>query len=109
MIFGGFRIRMPKRFRAARVTEPVGADIPPHTPALPPQLEARITAFEPAASAADFDAASWFWMLLLGLATTAAATWCYLVGESVGGYLGFIKGGLALSAGRVVTIPASAI
>lgn len=37
--------------------------------------------------------------LTLTLATTAAATWCYLIGESVGSYLGFIKGGLALSAG----------
>jgi NCS1 family nucleobase:cation symporter-1 len=37
--------------------------------------------------------------LTLTLATTAAATWCYLIGESVGSYLGFIKGGLALGAG----------
>lgn len=37
--------------------------------------------------------------LTLTLATTAAATWCYLIGESVGNYLGFIKGGLALGAG----------
>jgi len=37
--------------------------------------------------------------LTLTLATTAAATWCYLIGESVGSYLGFIKGGIALSAG----------
>ena len=37
--------------------------------------------------------------LTLTLATTAAATWLYLIGESVGGYLGFIKGGIALSAG----------
>lgn len=37
--------------------------------------------------------------LTLTLATTAAATWCYLIGESVGGYLGFIKGGIALTAG----------
>jgi hypothetical protein len=36
--------------------------------ALPPQLEARIAAFEHAAPAADFDAASWFWMILLGAA-----------------------------------------
>jgi NCS1 family nucleobase:cation symporter-1 len=33
------------------------------------------------------------------LATTAAATWCYLIGESVGSYLGFVKGGIALTAG----------
>ncbi|HEX3848490.1 MAG TPA: cytosine permease [Steroidobacteraceae bacterium] len=40
--------------------------------------------------------------LTLTLATTAAATWCYLIGESVGGYLNFIKGGLALSAGCLI-------
>ena len=37
--------------------------------------------------------------LTLTLATTAAATWCYLIGESVGNYLGFIRGGMALTAG----------
>ena len=40
--------------------------------------------------------------LTLTLATTAAATWCYLIGESVGSYLGFIKGGVALSAGCMI-------
>jgi NCS1 family nucleobase:cation symporter-1 len=40
--------------------------------------------------------------LTLTLATTAAATWCYLIGESVGNYLGFIKGGLALGAGCMI-------
>jgi nucleobase:cation symporter-1, NCS1 family len=40
--------------------------------------------------------------LTLTLATTAAATWCYLIGESVGSYLGFIKGALALSAGCMI-------
>jgi nucleobase:cation symporter-1, NCS1 family len=40
--------------------------------------------------------------LSLTLATTAAATWCYLIGESVGSYLGFIKGGLALAAGCMI-------
>ena len=40
--------------------------------------------------------------LTLTLATTAAATWCYLIGESVGSYLGFIKGGLALGAGCMI-------
>jgi hypothetical protein len=34
---------------------------------LAPELEARIVAFETAAPSADFDAASWFWMLLLGI------------------------------------------
>jgi len=37
--------------------------------------------------------------LTLTLATTAAATWCYLIGESVGNYLSFVRGGIALTAG----------
>ena len=40
--------------------------------------------------------------LTLTLATTAAATWCYLIGESVGSYLGFIQGGVALGAGCMI-------
>ena len=40
--------------------------------------------------------------LAITLATAAAATWCYLVGESVGSYLGFIEGGLALTAGCMI-------
>ncbi len=39
---------------------------------LPPELEARLAAVEAAAAARDFDAASWFWMLLLGAALPAA-------------------------------------
>jgi hypothetical protein len=35
--------------------------------ALAPELEARIAALETAASRADFDRASWFWMILLGI------------------------------------------
>jgi NCS1 family nucleobase:cation symporter-1 len=42
------------------------------------------------------------WRLTLTLATTSAATWCYLIGESVGGYLGFIRGGFALTAGCMI-------
>ena len=42
------------------------------------------------------------WRLTLTLVTTSAATWCYLIGESVGGYLGFIRGGLALTAGCMI-------
>ncbi|MEP6883259.1 MAG: hypothetical protein ABJC66_00785 [Gammaproteobacteria bacterium] len=34
---------------------------------LPPELEARIAALENSAPAADFDAASWIWMVLLGV------------------------------------------
>jgi nucleobase:cation symporter-1, NCS1 family len=37
--------------------------------------------------------------LTLTLATTAAATWCYLIGESAGNYLGFVEGASALTAG----------
>lgn len=68
MTFGGFRIRTRKRFRAASVIESTDADVSPPAPGLPPQLEARITAFERAPPAPDFDAASWFWMIMLGLA-----------------------------------------
>jgi hypothetical protein len=35
---------------------------------LPPELEARIEAFEVAAPAADFGVAGWCWMILLGIA-----------------------------------------
>jgi hypothetical protein len=36
------------------------------TPALPPELEARIAVFENAAPASGFGAAGWFWMVVLG-------------------------------------------
>jgi len=39
---------------------------------LPPELEGRIAAFENAPPPADFDGASWFWMILLGLAIPLA-------------------------------------
>jgi hypothetical protein len=35
--------------------------------ALPPDLEARIAAFENAVPTSDFDASGWFWMVLLGV------------------------------------------
>jgi hypothetical protein len=41
---------------------------PPASPALAPELDARISAFEHAGPPSDFDAASWFWMMLLGVA-----------------------------------------
>jgi hypothetical protein len=54
------------------VTDDATTGIPPCAPTppplLPPELEARIAAFESAAPAADFDGASWFWMILLGVA-----------------------------------------
>jgi nucleobase:cation symporter-1, NCS1 family len=40
--------------------------------------------------------------LSLTLVTTTAATWLYLIGESVGHYLGFIQGGVALTAGCMI-------
>ena len=39
--------------------------------ALPAELEARIALLEGAADTEDFDAASWTWMLLLGLVLPA--------------------------------------
>ena len=48
--------------------DPAQGNIPPQAPALPPQLEARIAVVESAATTSDFDASSWFWMILLGVA-----------------------------------------
>ena len=42
------------------------------------------------------------WRLGIALATAAAATWCYLIGEYVGYYLGFVRGALALTAGSMI-------
>ncbi len=53
---------MPKPFPAAPVADSAPA------PVLPPELEARIEELERAAPRPDFDAASWFWMMLLGVA-----------------------------------------
>ena len=38
----------------------------------------------------------------VALATAAAATWCYLIGEYTGYYLNFFQGGLALTAGSMI-------
>jgi hypothetical protein len=61
-----------KRSPAGPVTDRTESDIAPQAPALPSalpaELEARIAAFENAAPASDFDGASWFWMILLGIA-----------------------------------------
>ncbi len=60
------------------MTDPAQNQLPPQPPALPPQLEARIAALENAAPPSDFDAASWFWMFLLGVAiplTLLVAGW----------------------------------
>ena len=37
-------------------------------PVVPADLEARLAAFESAASPGDFDGTSWVWMILLGVA-----------------------------------------
>jgi nucleobase:cation symporter-1, NCS1 family len=42
------------------------------------------------------------WRLAIALATAAAATWCYLIGEYVGYYLGFLRGAAALTAGCMI-------
>ena len=39
------------------------------------------------------------WQLGISLATAAAVTWCYIIGEYVGYYLNFDKGFAALFAG----------
>ena len=40
----------------------------PLGPGLPPELEARIAAFENVPPRPDFDTGSWIWMILLGVA-----------------------------------------
>jgi hypothetical protein len=50
-------------------TEHRGIEAP--TPALPPDLDARLSALEAHAQRADFDMSSWFWMILLGIAVPA--------------------------------------
>ncbi len=42
------------------------------------------------------------WRLGIALATAAAATWCYLIGESVGVYVGFLPGALAMTGGCLI-------
>jgi len=42
------------------------------------------------------------WRLGIALATAAAATWCYLIGEYAGYYLNFFQGSLALTAGGMI-------
>ena len=42
------------------------------------------------------------WQLGIALATAAAATWCYIIGEYVGNYLSFVRGVAALTAGSMI-------
>ena len=53
---------------AAAVSDADEDDQRSRSAVLPPELEARIAAFERAAPPPDFGAASWFWMLVLGVA-----------------------------------------
>jgi nucleobase:cation symporter-1, NCS1 family len=42
------------------------------------------------------------WRLAIALATAAAATWCYLIGEYSGYYLGFLQAACTLAAGSMI-------
>ncbi len=42
------------------------------------------------------------WQLGIALVTTAAATWCYVIGEYIGSYLGFFEGMATLTAGSMI-------
>ena len=42
------------------------------------------------------------WRLTFALATAAAATWCYLIGEYAGTYLNFFQGAAAMTAGSMI-------
>ena len=42
------------------------------------------------------------WRLSIALATAAAATWCYIIGEYTGYYLNFFQGAMALAAGSMI-------
>lgn len=42
------------------------------------------------------------WRLGIALSTAAAATWCYIIGEYAGYYLGFVRASLALTAGCMI-------
>jgi nucleobase:cation symporter-1, NCS1 family len=42
------------------------------------------------------------WRLAIALATAAAATWCYIIGEYAGYYLGFLQAAAALTAGCMI-------
>ncbi len=68
MISGGSPIPTQKRFPATAMTDRSAAGNPPPSAELPPELEARIAAFESAEPPGDFDGASWFWIILLGVA-----------------------------------------
>lgn len=70
---------MRRHFPANLVTDPRSRELPTQLPALPQELEARLSALEAGTARADFDAFSWFWMLLLGIfipAVLLVLGWC---------------------------------
>ena len=66
MTFGGSPIRTPRRSPATGVPEK-GETAPETHGTLPDALDARLREVEAASPSTDFDAVSWFWMILLGL------------------------------------------
>jgi hypothetical protein len=79
MTFGGSPIPTQKRIPARAVADLPAGSRPSQPPAKPPDLEARIAAFESVATTGDFDRASWFWIILLGVAlplVLLAIGWC---------------------------------
>lgn len=59
---------MRRRSPASPVIEPQATGERGRPPALPPELEARIAVLEDTAARVDFDARSWGWMILFGVA-----------------------------------------
>ena len=68
MISGGSPIPTQKRFPATAMTDRSATGNPSQSLELPPDLEARIVAFESAVPPGGFDGAGWFWIILLGIA-----------------------------------------
>jgi hypothetical protein len=67
-----------RHFPAKLVTDPGSGGLPSQV-ARPQELEARLTALEAGTARADFDAFSWFWMVLLGVllpAVLLVVGWC---------------------------------
>jgi hypothetical protein len=58
-------MRMRRHFPAGPVTDPCAEEAA--APIDPPELAARIAALESTGARTDFDALSWFWMILFGI------------------------------------------
>lgn len=70
---------MRRHFPANLVTDSKSGAAEKQAPALPQELEARLSALEAGTARADFDAFSWFWMVLLGAllpAVLLVVGWC---------------------------------